>query len=177
MTQNWISQAIFGGNQTRLSAQRPDQRWVQEIFPSRNHADPTRHTADTTAGGLIGDLSILIGLIALSVSHGRVGEAVRHCIRDLGPSGGWRRHGRNHLRKSALRHACAMNSSNATDAAQEKTVEASLSKFGAGLLIQRMLRLRAWRMGITGRSIAEAGDSAPRHPLKSFFFMTSILTT
>jgi hypothetical protein len=93
---NWVSQCIFGGNQQRMSAQRPDQRWIHELLPSRHHADHDRHTNVMNAGGLIGDLSILIGLLALSVPYQRVDEVVQYCIRDLGTGGGWRGHGRPH---------------------------------------------------------------------------------
>jgi hypothetical protein len=102
MANGWLSQCIFGGNCQRLSAQRPDQRWVHELLPSRHHADVSRHTTNMSAGGIIGDLTILIGLLALSVPYSQVEEVLRSCIRDLGTGGGWRSHGRPHQRMSML---------------------------------------------------------------------------
>jgi hypothetical protein len=91
---DWASQAVQGGNEQRLNAQRPDQHWVAEILPTRHHADPTRHTSDVRYGGLYGDLGIILGLLALSLRHDHVDYAVRNCITDLHASGGWRQHSR-----------------------------------------------------------------------------------
>ncbi|KAF2166365.1 hypothetical protein M409DRAFT_23556 [Zasmidium cellare ATCC 36951] len=49
----------------RLLAQRHDQDWVQHLIPDRYQSHIT--TRDRRSGGLVGDLSLLIGLVAMSV--------------------------------------------------------------------------------------------------------------
>lgn len=99
-----VSQCVFQGNQQRLIYQRPDQGWVNDILSRRHHATHDRITTDIRYGGLIGDLGIIIGLIALSVRHGRVDETVQHCLRAVGgDTGGWRRPRRTDVRRSNCR--------------------------------------------------------------------------
>ena len=64
-----------------LNLQRPDQRALSQLLPDRYKAPADRRRAPIPWGGMVGDLPILIALIAFSVSPDRVDHYLRHCLR------------------------------------------------------------------------------------------------
>ncbi|KAF2427291.1 hypothetical protein EJ08DRAFT_663043 [Tothia fuscella] len=87
-------------NQQRLYGQRPDQRWVTELLPTRNHATKENRTDDTRYGGLYGELGRLLGLVALSVKPQDAESALTRVVSDVvGTKGGWRNHNMADTRK------------------------------------------------------------------------------
>lgn len=89
--QTYTSIAMIAGPEDRLVAQRPDQRWVQELLPDVYHAPDTHsRSTDPRVGTMNGDLTVLIALLALSVRPDLVKRTLEHCIR----GDGWRHHSR-----------------------------------------------------------------------------------
>lgn len=66
--------------ESTLQCQRSDQRWVREILPIRYHAEAGYRAEPQGRGGLVGELPILIALIALSVRPDQVPTALVHCM-------------------------------------------------------------------------------------------------
>lgn len=60
-----LSHAGFHCQETTLLAQHRGQDWVQHLIPRRYHSENT--STDHRAGGLVGDLPLLIGLVAMSL--------------------------------------------------------------------------------------------------------------
>lgn len=85
---NSVSRATYDGpRQSMCLHHQGQQQWIRQLLPDRYR--PTQPASPAThppTGGLIGDLPILIGLIALSVHPDHVDDAVRYCMH--GPS--WR---------------------------------------------------------------------------------------
>lgn len=67
---HYLSYAGLRMDNTRLLRQRPGQLWVQHFLPDRYHSRE-RWTKDTKYGGLVGELPLLIGLVALSQPENR----------------------------------------------------------------------------------------------------------
>jgi hypothetical protein len=85
---------MIGAQWHRLNTQRPDQGWVNELLTDRYHAEHHRRTHDPLYGGLNGDITILIGLVAFSVPDEKIEWALKHCIQHVdGKDGGWKTHG------------------------------------------------------------------------------------
>ncbi|KAK4942360.1 hypothetical protein LTR28_008692 [Elasticomyces elasticus] len=83
----------FAGEFIRMRFQHEEQRsWFDRLLPDRYHAIPTHpSTAENRAfGGLIGELPMIIALIAFSVGPPDVEAALQHCM--VGPR--WRLHNR-----------------------------------------------------------------------------------
>lgn len=51
----------------RLLTQRPDQLWAEQLLPDRYQAAQENRTGHRNYGGLVGDLPLLIGLMAMTV--------------------------------------------------------------------------------------------------------------
>jgi len=83
---DYSSRVGIGHDNHTLYTQRPDQRWVPEIFPDVYHAPGPRRTQNVRFGGLSGDLGLLLALLAFSVSPEEVRTAVETCVR----GDGWR---------------------------------------------------------------------------------------
>lgn len=92
----YLSEVWLGATQPHLNTQRPDQNWVDQILPTSYKAEFGRRTSDLLYGGLNGDLSILIGLLAFSAYDGAVAEVFKHSIRPVhSPNRGWSTHHRS----------------------------------------------------------------------------------
>lgn len=83
---DYTSYVTCAGENHRLFLQKETQTWARKLFPARYHAPPDRTISANQAdqypdwGGLIGDLPLLIALIAFSVRENEVGTAVQHCL-------------------------------------------------------------------------------------------------
>ncbi|TKA72590.1 hypothetical protein B0A49_03443 [Cryomyces minteri] len=63
-----VSIASVAGAEDRLRVQRNDQAWVRALLPEGYHAErPESQTSELQRGGLIGDLPIIISLLAYSM--------------------------------------------------------------------------------------------------------------
>ncbi|KAK6431822.1 hypothetical protein LTR95_012011 [Oleoguttula sp. CCFEE 5521] len=63
-----VSYVTYDGAQEKLLYQRNDQQWARKLFPDRYSQMGERSIGtDPQLGGLVGDLPILLGLVALSV--------------------------------------------------------------------------------------------------------------
>ncbi|KAF1981755.1 hypothetical protein K402DRAFT_222205 [Aulographum hederae CBS 113979] len=78
----------IAGEQQRLLVRRPDQRWMHELFPLHYHPQEAawNEITDVAFGGLVGNLGLIIALIAFSAAEGVVGQAFRTCIVDQAAS-------------------------------------------------------------------------------------------
>lgn len=71
------SYVTYFGSYQRLIMQREDQHWVQHLFPDMFHSE---HTLPT-GGGLIGDLPLIIALIAFTVRPSEIQAALAQCMK------------------------------------------------------------------------------------------------
>lgn len=76
----WCSYIERNGEKTELQLQRNDQEWVKKLLPRDYRAATVLN--DPRYGGLIGDLTLILGLVAFSVPYGNVAGALSHCLRD-----------------------------------------------------------------------------------------------
>ncbi|KAK3712169.1 hypothetical protein LTR37_009260 [Vermiconidia calcicola] len=76
-----VSYATTRGPYDRLRLQRPDQVVLRELLPDQYLATPETQRPRRPYGGLIGELPILIALIAYSVRPNEVDGALVHCLR------------------------------------------------------------------------------------------------
>lgn len=74
------SYATVRGGHELLYVQRQDQSWVRQVMPSIYWAAPEYRDVPAGHGGLVGELPILIALIAFSVPPSLVDAAVRTSI-------------------------------------------------------------------------------------------------
>lgn len=87
LTFNWLNNgyytsfAAFAGERQRLRTHRPDQGWVYQLIPDSYLSLQPTATGQQHIGSLLGELPILIALIAFSVRPDRVGDALTHCLR------------------------------------------------------------------------------------------------
>ena len=65
----------------RMRLQRPDQLVLGELLPDQYLATPAARMPSRPFGGLIGELPILVALIAYSVRQGNVDGALTQCLR------------------------------------------------------------------------------------------------
>ncbi|KAK4970498.1 hypothetical protein LTR28_014125, partial [Elasticomyces elasticus] len=75
--------ATFAGEDSRMRFQHREQlAWINRLLPDRYHAEHTHiSTTGTRAfGGLIGELPMIIALIAFSVRSHRVVDALQYCM-------------------------------------------------------------------------------------------------
>ncbi|KAL9091254.1 MAG: hypothetical protein Q9165_004888 [Trypethelium subeluteriae] len=93
---DYTSYVTCAGEKPRLLLQKETQQWARELFPERYYAEVQRTIAANHRnqhpewGGLIGELSLILALIAFSVREDEVAQAVQHCVRG---SNRWRIHG------------------------------------------------------------------------------------
>ncbi|KAB2578082.1 hypothetical protein DBV05_g3137 [Lasiodiplodia theobromae] len=87
-TINWVG---FAGEQRRLGLQR-EQPWVHTLLPE-NH-QPYEFSMDGRYGGLSGELSVLIALIAFSIRPEWLFHGLNNCMRQGQWGGHQHRHGR-----------------------------------------------------------------------------------
>lgn len=85
---DYSSCVTFGADieRERLRCHRADQHWMYELLPDRYHSQQLIQQANY--GGMMGDLPILIALIAFSVPPRQVAAALGQCLR-----GQWQQHG------------------------------------------------------------------------------------
>lgn len=69
---NGVSSVTCAGTELRLAAQRPDQLWLQQLFPDGYWANPPT----VQPGGLQGDLALILALGAFSAPRGRTAAAL-----------------------------------------------------------------------------------------------------
>ena len=67
-----LSYATVRARRATIYTQRPNQHWVQQLLPSAYHAPPERYNTVPGQGGLVGELPIMIALIAFSVRPDQV---------------------------------------------------------------------------------------------------------
>lgn len=91
LAEGFITEAFLDGVYSQLNTQRPDQKWVNKLLPQAYRAEHARRTEDSLYGGLRGDLSIMLGLLAFSAYDGATADVMQQCVRPLGgQSMGWR---------------------------------------------------------------------------------------
>ena len=78
---SFCSYATIRAQEETLRLQRPDQASLSQLLPDRYHAAPEARRAPQGYGGLVGELPILVALIAYSVRPDRVDGALTHCLR------------------------------------------------------------------------------------------------
>ena len=92
---DYTSYVTCAGNSPRLFLQKDSQVWAKRMFPERYHAPPEYTIAANhpnqhpSWGGLIGDLPLIIALIAFSVRENEVAQALRLCLQ----GNPWKMHG------------------------------------------------------------------------------------
>jgi hypothetical protein len=86
-----VSLASLRNAENQLFTQRADQKALLELIPPRYHAEQRRWTENTAYGGLIGELPILIALVAYSVPPKQVRSRMPDCFRLPHRSHGLRR--------------------------------------------------------------------------------------
>ncbi|KAK5112294.1 hypothetical protein LTR85_011566 [Meristemomyces frigidus] len=67
----------------RLLTQRPDQLWAEQLLPNRYQASQETRTRDQRYGGLVGDLPLLVGLMAMAVPANRMSALLPNMIGNL----------------------------------------------------------------------------------------------
>ena len=83
---DYTSYVTCAGDEHRLLLQRETQQWAWQMFPERYHAPVThfitRRHADQRHdwGGLIGDLPLILALIAFSVRENEVAQTMQQCV-------------------------------------------------------------------------------------------------
>ncbi|KAF2232844.1 hypothetical protein EV356DRAFT_238550 [Viridothelium virens] len=93
---DYTSYVTCASSAQRLFLQKETQQWARKLFPERYHALPQYTIAanhpnqHSDWGGLIGDLSLILALIAFSAREDEVAQAVQHCVHG---SNRWRMHG------------------------------------------------------------------------------------
>ena len=79
----YTSYVTCRGKYHRLLVQRTDQRWAQKLFPDRFHSHeelfPPRYVG-RDYGGLVGELPLLLALIAFSVRPSEVPDTLAQCM-------------------------------------------------------------------------------------------------
>ncbi|KAF2492289.1 hypothetical protein BU16DRAFT_445510, partial [Lophium mytilinum] len=78
----YASHLAHAGDCSTLRTQRPGQDWPRNLLPNIYHAPSNCWTADThnQYGGLVGELPILLGLIAFSISISYADYAISTCF-------------------------------------------------------------------------------------------------
>ena len=77
----YTSYATTRALQTTLTVQRANQPSLSQLLPDRYLLPSEQRTTQQPLGGLVGELPILIALIAYSVRPSRVDPALTHCLR------------------------------------------------------------------------------------------------
>jgi hypothetical protein len=77
------SYAMTRGSAGRIGLQAQNSTALRELLPDRYLAVPGNSTAQPGQGGMIGELPILIALVALSVVPGEVDWALANCFRPV----------------------------------------------------------------------------------------------
>lgn len=85
---SYVSSLQCRGQWQRLWTQRPSQRWVKTLFPRPFSAETAYRTTDANAayGGLIGNLNLIIALMALSRPREHILQTLQYCM----DNGRWR---------------------------------------------------------------------------------------
>jgi hypothetical protein len=77
-----VSHACYRAPQDTLQAERPNQaQTLAQLLPRRYHATQDRWTMDNSRGGLVGDIAILVALIAYGRPPNDVRNALVHSLR------------------------------------------------------------------------------------------------
>jgi len=118
------SYLVCPGDQRRLGGQRTDQTWIPQLFPNHYHARQEDRNEAPGTGGLIGDLSLLIALLAHSVPNQYVTWALQNCIRT-----NWTAHALGHNQCKCI----VLMRYHLTHHSQGSAGAASLLKYGHGL--------------------------------------------
>jgi len=120
------SYLVYPGDQSRLDRQRTDQPWIPQLFPNHYHARQGHRNEPAGVGGLIGDISLLIALLAHSVPDQYVSWALQNCIRTKWTA---------HTLGSSQCKCIALMRYHLTHRSQGSASAASLLKYGHGLVL------------------------------------------
>ncbi|KAF2096092.1 hypothetical protein NA57DRAFT_59151 [Rhizodiscina lignyota] len=80
-SQTYTSYIMRNGSQPRLICQRPSQRWPRTLLPPNFHSQDFTSDDYAQYGGMIGELNVIIALMAFSVKSHRVEQTLPQCMR------------------------------------------------------------------------------------------------
>ena len=141
LTNTYTSYITIQGPQPRLLCQRPFQRWPKCLLPPNFHASLFTPDEYSQYGGLLGNLNIILGLIAFSVRPSRVEHILSECLRD----NQWRD---PHIPNSLIGHGCKYHWHFATTS-NGLTTRMSTGRDRRGIIV------RIWTGGVQGSSTPE----------------------
>lgn len=78
--QTWTSYVDHAGEHERLLVQRPNQIWVNQLLPDRYHAAQSIADEYPQFGGMVGDLPLILALIAFSMAPQYVSSTMERCV-------------------------------------------------------------------------------------------------
>jgi len=79
------SYVCYAGDHLHLRYQRHNQRWPSELLPEQYHVHPSELKPENQRqyGGLIGEISLLLALVAFSVPVEEAHSVFPHCVSQL----------------------------------------------------------------------------------------------
>ena len=89
-SQTYLSYAGRRQTHRRLIVQRPDQLWAEQLLSDTYQAPHGHRTNDRRFGGLVGDISLLIGIAAMSLPPAQVRAVLPFMIVNPPEGGSWR---------------------------------------------------------------------------------------